>query len=403
MAHWRDQLRPASFAGVPFEVETVTRTTPKRVAEHALIGVDGTLTEDLGRGSPTWQVEGFVCGFYYMEKRDKLEKALDQRGPQTFTDPFRGTQNDVVVKTYAVSEGVTDGMGWARFSIEIQETISDPFLHIERVTSLTGSGRSGSFLVATNTLDAASAIVNSKYSEAVAALTKYPMAAATVVTSYVEEVQKIQEAIAGPLAGLVNSVGDLVDSIDDLEDEASALIQTPEIMLSRLEATWDQVTSLQVLNYFTSNHALTGLRPLKGTVIAQAVADAAWVVGSSCGRVALLRHGSLLLDEPYATADEALGAADRWLNIMQGEEETESDPVIYQALTDARTAVALAVESLASRLPEQIALTVLAPTSSLELAQRHYQDPARAEEIASRNPTNLHPGFIVGDISILSR
>ena len=59
---WRDTLQPASFRGVPFEVDDMSAKFGRRNVEHAYPQRDRGFVEDLGRAGRRFSVVGFVLG-----------------------------------------------------------------------------------------------------------------------------------------------------------------------------------------------------------------------------------------------------------------------------------------------------------------------------------------------------
>ncbi|MFX9939048.1 DNA circularization N-terminal domain-containing protein, partial [Acinetobacter baumannii] len=63
---WRDQLRPASFRGVPFHVTQATGTFGRRSVTHEYPFRDLPYVEDLGRRARTLRIEALLLGEDYM-------------------------------------------------------------------------------------------------------------------------------------------------------------------------------------------------------------------------------------------------------------------------------------------------------------------------------------------------
>jgi len=133
---------------------------------------------------------------------------------------------------------------------------------------------------------------------------------------------------------------------------------------------------------------------------AQAASDARLAVSSAFQRAALTAEGSALVAYDWYSADEAEAARNRWAALCIAEEAGLTGE-LYAAWVAARARVGQAVDALSLDLPRLLTVDVPTPTSTLELAQRYYRDAARADEIMARNPSIVHPGFVVGAITIL--
>ncbi len=112
---WRDELRSASFRGVPFHVEGGTLTFGRRLAVHEYPQREKPYVEDLGKKARQYQLEAFVIGSDYMSKRDALIAALETPGAGQLIHPYYGSVVVTVTGDITVSE-TTDRGGMARIS-----------------------------------------------------------------------------------------------------------------------------------------------------------------------------------------------------------------------------------------------------------------------------------------------
>ena len=90
MSEWRKRLLPASFRGVPFEVESDSSPVGRRTQVHEFVQRDDPVVEDLGRKVRTYKLAAFVIGGDYMAKRDALLAALDEAGAGELMHPWLG-------------------------------------------------------------------------------------------------------------------------------------------------------------------------------------------------------------------------------------------------------------------------------------------------------------------------
>lgn len=84
-------LQPASFRGVPFEVEAAGVEVGRRVQVHEYPQRDTPWTEDLGRATRGFTVDAFVVGEDYIEHAKALMDAAEEEGPGTLVHPWLGT------------------------------------------------------------------------------------------------------------------------------------------------------------------------------------------------------------------------------------------------------------------------------------------------------------------------
>ncbi|MFT8210855.1 MAG: DNA circularization protein [Symbiopectobacterium sp.] len=90
MTVWKDKLRPASFRGVPFQVEDDEGTLGRRVQVHEYPNRDKPYTEDLGRATRRFSISAYLVGDDFFEARDRLIVAIDTPGPGTLVHPYYG-------------------------------------------------------------------------------------------------------------------------------------------------------------------------------------------------------------------------------------------------------------------------------------------------------------------------
>lgn len=272
---WRRELRPGSFKGVPFETRSVNKTSGQRYAPHKFIDSNGQWAEPLGRDARSWTVDAFVIGNDYRSKRDALEAALDTVGLGILVDPFRSAEVTCIVQTYTVSEGISDGLGWARFSIQVEESLVSPWTDSDDMEGL--SDRLAVLQSAetdtVRSIDVAGAATTDSYVAASTSFSGYARATAATLDTWSEALADVQDVVFGPLAGAIDDLGAVADALTDLEDDLVTLIETPANLMARLSVRWEQVTSLAILEAFTRDR--TAPAPATASTAAdQAAADA---------------------------------------------------------------------------------------------------------------------------------
>lgn len=121
---WRQRYVQGSFRGAPFVTEQREQTGGRRVALFELPFRDTPVGEDLGRRAREAQIDCFVVGTDYMDRRDALVDALEAFGPGTFVDPWTGARTQAYVDDYRLVESTEEG-GIARFTILFRESGAD--------------------------------------------------------------------------------------------------------------------------------------------------------------------------------------------------------------------------------------------------------------------------------------
>lgn len=117
---WRDDLRPASFRGVAFFVDSAESGVGRRVALHEYPLRDKPYAEDMGRAARRIGVEAIVIGDGYMRARDALIAALEAPGAGTLVHPYLGSMHVTLIEQARVRESTAEG-GMARISLAFVE------------------------------------------------------------------------------------------------------------------------------------------------------------------------------------------------------------------------------------------------------------------------------------------
>jgi len=136
---WQRRLRPPSFRGIPFKVESHEYKFGRNAAAHEAAGESltgsGTYTEDTGKKVDVFTIEAYVIGENYFALRDALITACKIPGPGLLIHPYHGAKN--VQCAGIVEREVNDEGRIARFTLTFYEKgeASFPFSVFDKVTS----------------------------------------------------------------------------------------------------------------------------------------------------------------------------------------------------------------------------------------------------------------------------
>ena len=112
---WRDQLLPASFRGVAFQVDTIEWTAGDHVVVREYPFQDVPLVFSLARAAQHLRFSAYVIGDDYHLQRDALMSALSGQG--LLVHPTAGNLMVHVAGPYTVRENPTAEGGMARFDL----------------------------------------------------------------------------------------------------------------------------------------------------------------------------------------------------------------------------------------------------------------------------------------------
>lgn len=387
MTTWRDELRPASFRGVPFEVTSSVATFGRRIVEREYPQRDRPSSEDLGRAARPFKVSAFVIGPDYRRRRDALIRALEQPGPGVLIHPYFGTLS-VVARPAEVTESTADG-GFASFALE--------FVEAGDLIFPTVAADSGSLTAAAAT--ATNAAAGAEFAAKFTIKSAPPFVAAAAAASLAGRLATVRQAIRSPAAGVVAGIGAALDALTAIELQSGLLLAEPAKLAAALQTAFAQVESLVALEPLAAAAGLASTT--ESTVAGQQISDNDVALGRVMTRAALAAQAGVAARTAFATYDDAVKFRDGFADNCNAESGV-ADGAAFESLVDLRSAV---VDDVTARAADLAVLKTFEPIgvlSSLELAQRLYGDATRADEIVARNGI-VHPGFIGGPVLVLSQ
>lgn len=393
---WRDQLRDASFRGVPFLVTGDDLTTGRRVVEHEHPQTDGVTTEDLGGQAPRYSVEAFLLGADYHAARDRLIAALTQEGPGTLVHPHYGERlvqvpKDGVRVRHSTSEG-----GYVSLSLTFVEVSADSTRPVRAVDT------TSAVLVAADAGDVGEiAWFGARVEPEVAAAPGWVLDDAIVrlhggldlVTAQMARIQDIQSTIAGAIG-----------EVHALQARALGLLRRPGDLAHGLLGLF---ASLLRPGSAAGTQALIGLT---GSVAVRLMPDAPVTTATRRRQrviqesvAGLMTRGLLhataraAATATYETRDDAQAVRNRLAEAMDEALYTAPDEV-YGSLTRLRAATIRDLDTRSADLAVLSRYAPLATRPSLVIANDLYGDQpdtvlSMAEDLTRRNAI-AHPAFI---------
>ncbi|MDO9235951.1 MAG: DNA circularization N-terminal domain-containing protein [Aquabacterium sp.] len=381
-----DSLRPASFRGVPFQVDSTDLGAGRRTQLHEYPQRDKPWVEDLGRAAREISFDGFVVGADYVAQANQLLAALEEAGPGTLIHPWFGTLTVSLKDQARVSFNNT--LGQARFSLSFVESGELAF-------PLAGNSTAAQSRLAAANIET-SAVADFADSFDVAGYQDF------VATEAGEDLTSVFGLLAGGSVPGLPALGYATGATAMLQS-ALGLMTTPLALGQQLAGF------LGLAGYVAASSRWAGL----ARSLTQLVGSAALVSPSAPlvytpsrqqayantrATNALVRQ--LLLAQavgasslvPATVFDESIGLRNTLTAALDAEALTATDAA-YAALSDARGKV---WRDLTERARDGARLTTLTPpdtTPALVLAYDYYEDAERADDIVARNGIR-HPGFV---------
>lgn len=413
-----EQLQPASFRGVPFEVEASGITVGRRTVVHEYPQRDRPYVEDMGRATRNITLQCFVVGSDYLEQAQALMHELEEPGPGTLIHPWLG---EMEVTITSVSELQFDqGLGVASVTITATEAGD---LELPAVTADED----------TEALEAADAVEKS------------------AVDKFCEDFDLstindwIDSALEGSLLDALNfvSAGDLgklfdyAEGVANLADKAIALLSTdPKIFATRLAGAlglsrWATTVSAwrgvaKSLKNLCKHDKLKARTKAYAERKGEPMSDVTRQVMKSQAAIETLVRQLLIAqmvgvstlvatskdvsspdgEEDTRTTtrsyDEIVELRDELCQVLDDELLMEESDEMYQTLDEARTAIFDVLTHKADALQHVVIVKPDDVFPAVVLAYDYHDDADRDLEIARRNSVE-HEGFCpASELRVLS-
>lgn len=402
---WREDLRRvdfagrkligASFRGVSFFVESSDRGGGRRTVVHEFPLRDKPFVEDLGRRASTFRVDGYVLGDDYLVQRDSLLAALeDTAGPGELVHPYNGVRQ-AICTTLSVRETRADG-GMAVFAIEFAEAPTQTPVPTE-VVELAG-------LVPTSA-DAAIAATDAELAEQYDPSGLPAFALASAETALASAAAGLEDKLA-PVVTSTQELAALTGQVRLITAQAASLVRNPADLLGEFRAV---ITGL-VDTILAAPGAVTdalldaydvdlgALVPATTATRQRELANQLALTGA-LRRVMVTEAARLAPLTSYTSIEEATAVRDR-VAVQLEEQAAGAADTAYPALVTLRSDVLRAVPGGAV-LASIITVTRRTAIPSLLVAYQLYGSVDQEADVIARNDI-AHPGFVSGDLQVLS-
>ena len=379
-------LRPASFRGVPFQVDATDLGAGRRTTVHEYPQRDKPWVEDLGRAAREISFDAFVVGPDYVDQANRLLAALEEGGSGTLIHPWLGTLTVSVKDLGRIT--FSRELGYAKFSLSLVEAGELTF------PAAGASTAAQSRLAAANIQTAAVNDFAKKFN-----VNGYQDFVASDASKGVSGA--IGQVASGQVPGL-SALGFAERSVSTL-NTAQGLLGSPRNL---------GLTIARFLN--VSDYAQAGLR---WETVAQSLTRLASVPGlgvptapqsytpsrlqsyNNLAATNALTRQLVLAQAVGASSlvgagvyDDTVGLRNQLTAALDAESLNASDES-YIALQEARSKV---WQDLTQRSRDGARLTTKTPaetTPAVVLAYDYYEDAGRADDIVARNRLR-HPGFV---------
>jgi len=389
------QLRPASFRGVPFEVDVGELEAGRRTQVHEYPRRDKPYVEDLGRATRSLSVQAFVIGEDYIERANRLLAALEETGSGTLVHPWLGSLRVTLSNPARIT--FDRSLGLARLQLSFVEagelsfpaaassTQAQSRLAAQGLEDASAASFANTFLVEGKpdfVGESAFAELGSAFGAITAAVGQTGIQVAGYVNTAGSALSRARSLLSDPLSLAYVAMDYL--GLSELSGGLQRWGNIARSVLRLLDAAGLQ--PLGVLPFTTPSRRTADANAqavralMRQGVIAQAIGASSFV-GSSADTSQTRAY-----DDQLAVRNDLIAAIDAETL------RTDSDTV-FDALQAARSRV---WEDMTTRSRDSARLTLYTPVipmPALALSYDLYEDASRDVEIIDRNRVN-HPGFV---------
>lgn len=386
---WKDNLREASFRGVPFFIETSQYTSGRRVVFHEFPNRDNPFSEDLGKVGDTFKVEGHILGDQYFEIKARLIAAANTYGPGELIHPYYGFKF-VQCGAFSIDESTLEG-GYAKISFQFYETttlkvpaaIDDKFDKI-----------------ADNKTSAISAS-KSKF-DSVFSIAKAPAYVVDTARSGVNTVADLYTSSTKSATAVAEGGAELAFSVRNLKAEVNDLLTAPSKLSTRLIDSFALLEGALSLpqgrlsgfaNFFAYG-GLTSVIPFN-TINRLREKNNSDAFNKFIHRVAVASAANEAPAIQYPSADDALKARDNIIDEIEVVLLNSDDDDVFNEFENLKALVAELLPNSDSDLPNVFSYYVENTTPSLVLAYDVFENLDSEDDLLTRNSIR-NPAFIKG-------
>ena len=392
---WKDRLRPASFRGVSFFVDSSQVTGGRRVQFHEFPDRDDPYAEDLGRVGKTYKIEGHILGDDYDQIKKQLQEAVDKDGPGELVHPYFGTLF-VQVGAFSIDEDTKEGR-IAKVSFQFYETtdLRYPKPLEDKAKALADS--------ATNAKAAAKNSFDKGFS-----ITKLAGSAVDTARKGVQfAADTIQNATKG-IQAEIQGIADLAYSIKNLKAEVNDLLQSPSKLSQRL---LDNLALLESAvgapkGRFQAHSKMfqfvatpTGLNDSTPTRAREKANDDS--LNTFIQQTAIANAANQVAEMTFDSTEDAVKIREQLRDLIEVQLQTTNDDDVFQAFNQLLADVVRILPDADSELPNVQEENINEPTPSLVLAYDLFENIESEDDILNRNKI-VHPAFISGLIEVVN-
>jgi len=363
---WLDERRPASYRDLEFEAIELGVTGGNRLVVDEFPESDDHTVGELGNKATRFKLRGWVQGDDYLDQLGNLEAAFRKHGAAELVHPWRGRYTGFV-EDYEITHDISGGLGEFEISFVVAGLETSPVAVTVTETDVIEKG-------ATASAAATSAAESSIYDD----LPSY----------YRTTLDLLLAAEASDFDRALGITTDLTAST------------SPTETIALITAAIAEATNLVGLVRYLSRSE-SHLPVSSGTATEDDLVDTAATYVTAIRSAVLSRASAIAIATSYLSANAAEDTQTQLVALIDTELDTEPADATFTALSDLRASLIEGLSSIADRLPRERTIRRNDPMPAMILAFDLYGDVDREGQVLALNGGG-HPGFLSGDLTVLS-
>lgn len=391
---WREQLLPASFRGVRFNVRRNGFQFGRKVVVHEYPLRDTPYVEDLGRRARVMRIDAIILGDDYRATRDALIEAIEAYGPGKLVHPYYGELTVSLDDSPASIDESDDMGGSATISFSVVESGEARFPAATAATSDQVAAKA----------DTAAAVAGEGMAGGLSIGGMPAFVSASAIAQIDRGLRLVEVALGAATSGDLRSAA--LGLIAGLRPELLSLLSSPVSLFGRLRGIYETARGAFApdagLSAFVRASrdlvpaALPAVPPTPQRVVERATCT---MIDDTLRTLTVCQAAICAASVVFPDYTTAIDTRDQLVDELDRLSEATADDRLHQSLADLRAAVVRDINQRAAELARVVSFVPAATLPALVVAYRLYGAADRDAEIIGRNRI-AHPGFIAGGVAL---
>lgn len=385
---WKDKLRPASWRGVRFLVDSHTYEGGRRGPDFEFPDREDPYAEDTGRRQRKYEIEGYLVGPDYWPAKNKLIQALEKKGPGDLVHPYYGRVR-VIARTFSIQETAGAG-GFVKLSMHFVEAGQlafpkagkDSSVLVDLAGKVLGQSAADAFQKAFDTAGQAQFVLDS-------------------ATDKLIDIAGKMDSLSAGIVGAADPLAEFAFAVRNLKASAISLINSPVDLFNNISDAisllWAAATPDQSYSFATSLffYGFSDIPIPLLTKTRQQQDSNRQAMNQAVQTLAVINASNSATQMQFKSVEDATAVRNAITDKIDDLMETTSSDDVYVALQELRSQVVNAIPGSDQDLASIAEVTPLSTVPSLVLAHELYGSVDQEQDIIDRNKIT-HPGFIPG-------